>query len=262
MFTSLRGRSVIVTGASKGIGRGIALRFGEVGCNVLVVSRKQAEADSVAAEIAEAGGSAKGFAADISRQADCGAMARAAIDHFGGIDILCANAGIFPAAKLGAMTEADFDAVINTNLKGTFLTVSACLPAMKARRNGRIVLTSSITGPITGYPGWSHYGASKAGQLGFMRTASIELAPYGITVNAVMPGNIATEGLDGMGADYIRKMEQSVPMRRLGSVNDIANAALFFATDEAAYITGQGIVVDGGQILPESLAALEEMDAA
>lgn len=260
MFTSLEGRSVIVTGASKGIGRGIALRFGQVGCKVLVVSRKQAEADKVAAEIAAAGGTALGFAADISRKADCTAMAQAAVEAFGGIDILCANAGIFPAAKLSVMTEDDFDTVIDTNLKGTFLTVSACLAFMKARKKGRIILTSSITGPITGYPGWSHYGASKAGQLGFMRTASIELAPYGITVNAVMPGNIATEGLDGMGADYIRKMEMSVPMRRLGSVADIANAALFFATDEAAYVTGQGMVVDGGQILPESLAALEEMD--
>jgi 3-oxoacyl-[acyl-carrier protein] reductase len=117
-------------------------------------------------------------------------------------------------------------------------------------------LTSSITGPVTGYPGWSHYGASKAGQLGFMRTAAIELAPYGITVNAVLPGNIATEGLAGMGEEYVRTMTASIPMRRLGSALDIANAALFFASDEAAYITGQSLVIDGGQILPESLAAL------
>src|ERR1017187_6564772 len=157
------------------------------------------------------------------------------------------------------MTEAACDTVIGTNLKGTFLSVSACLPAMKAKKSGRIILTSSITGPVTGFPGWSHYGASKAGQLGFMRTAAIELAPYGITVNAVVPGNIATEALAGMGEDYIRTMEASVPMRRLGSVTDIANAALFFATDEAAYTTGQSLVLDGGQILPESLAALEDI---
>jgi 3-oxoacyl-[acyl-carrier protein] reductase len=261
MFTSLQGRSVIVTGASKGIGRGIALRFAQVGCKVLVVSRQIADAEAVAAEIAKGGGEAVPFAADVTRQTAMTAMAEAALRSFGGIDILCANAGIFPAAPLGTMTEADFDTVVGTNLKGTFLAVSACLPAMKAKKTGRIILTSSITGPVTGYPGWSHYGASKAGQLGFMRTAAIELAPFGITVNAVMPGNIATEGLDGMGADYLRKMEGSVPMRRLGSVNDIANAALFFATDEAAYITGQGMVIDGGQILPESLAALEAMDS-
>src|SRR6267378_109982 len=257
MFASLKGRSVIVTGASKGIGRGIALRFGLAGCRVLVVSRKSSEAEGVVTEIVAAGGTARGFAADVTRQAEMKAMADAAIAAFGTIDILCANAGIFPAAKLGAMTEADFDAVIGTNLKGTFLSVSACLPVMRAKKNGRIILTSSITGPVTGYPGWSHYGASKAGQLGFMRTAAIELARDGITVNAVLPGNIATEGLAGLGDDYIRTMEASVPMRRLGSITDIANAALFFASVEAAYITGQSLVVDGGQILPESLAALE-----
>jgi 3-oxoacyl-[acyl-carrier protein] reductase len=186
------------------------------------------------------------------------AMAQAALDAFGAIDVLCANAGIFPSARLGDMTGAEFDRVLHTNLKGTFQAVCACLPAMKRRRSGRIVITSSITGPITGYAGWAHYGASKAGQLGFMRTAAIELAPYGITVNAVLPGNIATEGLAGLGEEYTRAMSASVPMGRLGSVLDIANAALFFATDEAAYITGQSLVIDGGQILPESLGALAD----
>jgi 3-oxoacyl-[acyl-carrier protein] reductase len=259
MFNSLQGRSVIITGAGKGIGRGIAKRFGAEGCDVLLVSRTLSDAERVAAEIVAAGGSAKAFSADVRRSADMEAMAQAAVEAFGRIDILCSNAGIFPAAKLGAMTEADFDAVIDTNLKGTFLAVSACLPAMKAQSTGRIILTSSITGPITGYPGWAHYGATKAAQLGFMRTAAIELAPFNITVNAVLPGNIATEGLGNLGADYIRSMEASVPMGRLGTVTDIANAALFFASDEAAYVTGQSLVIDGGQVLPESLAALDEM---
>lgn len=259
MFTSLAGKTVIVTGASKGIGRGMARRFGEAGLNVLVVSRNLDEAEKVAGEI---GSNASGFAADVTVPGDCSAMAACALDRYGSIDVLCANAGIFPAAKLGAMTAADFDHVIGTNLKGTFLSVSAVLPEMKAKKKGRIVLTSSITGPITGYPGWSHYGASKAGQLGFMRTAAIELAPWNITVNAVMPGNIHTEGMDGMGPDYIASMEASIPMKRLGSVYDIANTALFFASEEAAYITGQTMVIDGGQVLPESLMALQEMGAA
>jgi 3-oxoacyl-[acyl-carrier protein] reductase len=253
MFNSLEGRSVIVTGASKGIGRGIALRFAEVGAQVLVVARTLAAADGVVSEILEAGGRAAGFAGDVSSQADMQAMARVAVEACGGVDILCANAGIFPMAT---MTEADFDLVMNTNLKGTFFAVSACLASMKARGQGRIIITSSITGPVTGFSGWSHYGASKAGQLGFMRTAALELAPFGITVNAVLPGNIATEGLTGMGADYVSSMEAAVPMKRLGSVTDIANAALFFASDEAAYVTGQSLIVDGGQILPESPAAM------
>ena len=256
MFKTLAGRSVIVTGASKGIGRGIALCFGAAGCRVLVVSRHLSEAQSVVDEIAAAGGQATAFEADVTRQADMQKMAAAAVAAHGGIDVLCANAGILPAAKLDAMTEADFDLVMDTNLKGTFLTVSACLPAMKLKKTGRIILTSSITGPVTGFPGWSHYGASKAGQLGFMRTAAIELAREGITVNAILPGNIATEGLAAMGEEYVRGMEASIPMRRLGAVADIGNAALFFASDEAAYITGQSLVVDGGQILPESLSAV------
>lgn len=256
MLKSLHGKTVIVTGGSRGIGKGIALRFGEAGLNVLVVSRNQADADAVAALI---GPHAAGFAADVATQEGCDAIVSSAVDRFGGVDVLCANAGIFPAARLGEMTAADFDQVISTNLRSTFLSVSAVLPAMTKAGSGRIVLTSSITGPITGFPGWSHYGASKAGQLGFMRTAAIELAPKNITVNAVMPGNIFTEGLEELGDEYIAKMEASIPMRRLGTVADIANAALFFASEEAAYITGQSIVVDGGQVLPESLGALEAM---
>ena len=183
-------------------------------------------------------------------------MAQTAADRLGGIDVLCANAGIFPEARLADMTEADIDEVIGTNLKGSILSVQACLPALAASGRGRVILTSSITGPITGYPGWTGYGASKAGQLGFMRTAAIELAPSRITVNAVLPGNIITEGLAELGDDYAAKMAASIPLRRLGSVDDIGYAALFLATDEAAYITGQTIVVDGGQVLPESPEAM------
>lgn len=254
MFAPLAGRSVIVTGGSRGIGRGMAGRFASAGCRVLVVARNRDEAEAVAATIAGAGGEAAGFAADVSDPQATAAMAREAERRFGGIDILCANAGIFPSAKLDEMTPDAFDRVIATNLRGTFLAVTACLPAMKRAGRGRIVVTSSITGPVTGYPGWAHYGASKAGQLGFVRTAAIELAADGITINAVMPGNIMTEGLSGIGPDYLARMEASIPMRRLGSVEDVANAALFFASDEAAWITGQTLVVDGGQILPEASA--------
>ncbi|MEN9219253.1 MAG: 3-oxoacyl-ACP reductase FabG, partial [Thermostichales cyanobacterium GMQP_bins_62] len=237
---------------SRGIGKGIARRFAEVGAKVVVGSRTLAEAEAVASSL---GG--VGFAVDVSHPQSCRELALFTKERFGRIDILCANAGIFPSAKLSAMSEADFDQVIGTNLKGTVFSVAAVLPMMQDQHWGRIIVTSSITGPITGYPGWSHYGASKAGQLGFIRTAAIELAPWNITVNAVMPGNIKTEGLDDLGEDYLAKMTASIPLKRLGSVMDVANAALFFATEEAAYITGQTLVVDGGQVLPESLMALE-----
>ena len=147
---------------------------------------------------------------------------------------------------------------MGTNLKGTFLSVKACVPYLKNSDQGRIVLTSSITGPVTGIPRYSHYGASKAGQLGFMRTACLELAKYGITVNAILPGNIITEGLAANGEDYYRAMLASVPLKRLGDPEDIGHAVLFLASKEAAYITGQTIIVDGGQIIPESLEALTQ----
>jgi 3-oxoacyl-[acyl-carrier protein] reductase len=121
-----------------------------------------------------------------------------------------------------------------------------------------VILTSSITGPITGFPGWTHYGASKAAQLGFLRTAAIELSPQQITVNAVLPGNISTEGIDALGPEYRAAMESSIPLGRMGDVEDIGNACLFLATLEAGYITGQTLVVDGGQVLPESMSALGE----
>jgi 3-oxoacyl-[acyl-carrier protein] reductase len=260
MFTSIAGRSAIVTGGTKGIGKGIARVMARAGANVLVTGRNQVDAERAVAEL-EALGSGKVayFLGDVADPASCRAMAQAAVDAFGGIDILCANAGIFPDSKLATMSEEDMDRVFDTNIKGTLLTVQACIPALAASGHGRVILTSSITGPITGYPGWAHYGASKAAQLGFMRTAAIELAPMGITVNAVLPGNVATEGLADLGEEYRTAMEMSIPQRRLGDVEDIGNAALFFATDEAAYITGQALAVDGGQVLPESLAALEAM---
>jgi 3-oxoacyl-[acyl-carrier protein] reductase len=260
MFTSIAGRSVIVTGGTKGIGKGIAQVMAKAGASVLVTGRNRDDAERTVAELDALGdGKVAYFLGDVADPESCRAMAQAAVDAFGGIDILCANAGIFPDAKLVVMTEADMDRVFDTNIKGTLLTVQACLPALTASRHGRVILTSSITGPITGFPGWAHYGASKAAQLGFMRTAAIELAPMGITVNAVLPGNVATEGLAELGEEYRAAMEASIPQRRLGGVEDIGNAALFFATDEAAYVTGQALVIDGGQVLPESLAALEAM---
>jgi 3-oxoacyl-[acyl-carrier protein] reductase len=150
------------------------------------------------------------------------------------------------------MTPDQLAVVLDVNVKGTVYSVQACLDALIESGRGRIVLTSSITGPITGFPGWSHYGASKAAQLGFMRTAAIELAPHKITVNAVLPGNIFTEGLADLGEDYLAGMARAIPAGALGTPEDIGYTAAFLASDEAGYITGQAIAVDGGQVLPES----------
>lgn len=246
MLKSLQGKTAIVTGASRGIGRGIALRLGRAGLNVLVVSRNQSDADKVAAEI---GAHASGFVADVSEDGDCDAMAAAALARYGSIDVLCANAGIFPTAKLGEMTGADFDRVISSNLKSSFLSISSVLPGMTAAGGGRIVLTSSITGPITGFPGWSHYGASKAGQLGFMRTACIELAKYGITVNAVMPGPVETTHFNRghpPGSAKRQTVIDKVLVGRLGTTQEIARAVTFLLDKDSGFITGQSLFVCGG----------------
>ena len=267
MFTSIAGRAVVVTGGTRGIGKGIASVFARNGAKVLITGRDSDTARAAADELhaqalaAEKPGEVSFVLADVASREDCRRMAAIAQERLGGIDVLCANAGIFPEGRLEDLTEEDLDQVFGTNLKGTVLTVQACLPGLAASGRGRVILTSSITGPITGFPGWTHYGASKAGQLGFMRTAAIELAPRRVTVNAVLPGNIVTEGLASLGDNYASGMTAAIPMRRLGTVDEIGYAALFLATDEAAYITGQSIVVDGGQVLPESPEAMAASSA-
>jgi 3-oxoacyl-[acyl-carrier protein] reductase len=259
MFNSLQGRTAIVTGGSKGIGRGIAETFAAVGVNVLVTARNEADLEATVSGLAGQSGKVSALSADVSNPEDCRRAVEAAVERHGSLDIVCANAGIFPSGRLEELTPEDIDQVIAVNFKGTVFIVQAALSALTATGRGRVIITSSITGPITGYPGWSHYGASKAAQLGFLRTAAIELAPKRITINAVLPGNIITDGLVEMGQEYMDQMASAVPAGRLGSVADIGNAALFFATDEASYITGQTLVVDGGQILPESHMAIAEL---
>jgi 3-oxoacyl-[acyl-carrier protein] reductase len=248
MFTPLTGRTVLVTGGTKGIGKGIAGVFAEAGAHVVVTGRDAQTGEAAARELG-----ARYIQGDVASEADCERMAAEA----GDVDVLCANAGVFPDVRLADMTAEDIDTIFAVNVRGTMLAVKACLPALARSGHGRVIVTSSITGPITGFPGWSHYGATKAAQLGFIRTAALELAGQGITINAVLPGNVVSEGLLEAGPEYRAAMEASIPQRKLGTVQDIGHAALFFATDEASYITGQTLVIDGGQVLPESLMALE-----
>ena len=256
MLTSFKGKSVIVTGGSKGIGRGIATVFARQGAKVTITARGEEALKLAAAEIE---GDVRYELCDVSDWASVQSMVANVIKTHGGLDVICANAGAFPQTKIIDMDPEEWDDVMATNLRSSFLCVKAVIPHFEKAGKGRVVLTSSITGAITGFPGWSHYGASKSGQLGFLKTAAMELSRYNTTINAVMPGNIYTEGLQNLGQEYLDTMAASIPLKRLGDVEDIGNAALFFASDEAAYITGQQIVVDGGQIIPESLEALAEI---
>lgn len=254
MLTPLTGRSIVVTGASKGIGRAIARACARNGAKVLVVARTADAAAAVCDTIIAEGGTARPQGADVRDPTAMEAMADYAVREFGGIDACIANAGIYPTASLDDMTVADWDDMMAVNLRGMFLAVKACLPHLKLSEQGRIVLMSSITGPITGNPGDAHYGATKAGMLGFARSAALELAPFGVTVNCILPGNIRTEGLDDLGEEYLSRMRASVPLGDLGDPDDIAAAGLFLLSREARYITGQTLIVDGGQTLPEARA--------
>ena len=259
MLTSIRDRSVIVTGGSKGIGKGIAQVFAAQGAKVMIAARGEADGMAAAKELRSSGGNAEFCQCDVSDWNSVQNMVNTTVDKFGGLHVICANAGAFPQTKMIDMDPAEWDQVMATNLKSAFLSVKASIPHFETAGGGRVVLTSSITGPVTGFPGWTHYGASKSGQLGFLKTACMELSRYNVTINAVMPGNIYTEGLQDLGQEYLDTMAASIPLKRLGNVADIGNAALFFASDEAGYITGQTIIVDGGQIIPESLEAIDEI---
>jgi 3-oxoacyl-[acyl-carrier protein] reductase len=247
---TLTGRTAIVTGASRGIGRGIARVFSDAGANLVLMARTEAALEEVAGSldssrtIAVAGDVRS--AEDIQRAIDSGR------ERFGALDVFCHNAGIYPERPIEQIDLSEWHEVIDTNLTSTFLAVKACMPVMREQQYGRIVLISSITGVLTGIPGLSHYSASKAGMLGFMRTAALELAPARVTINAIEPGSVRTEGLAGLvGEDDFASMIEHIPLGSLCEPEDIGYAALFLASDGARLITGQTIVVDGGQTLPE-----------
>jgi 3-oxoacyl-[acyl-carrier protein] reductase len=246
-MSRLQGKVALVIGAARGIGEGIAQRFVEEGAKLVIADTEVDAGQNTARRL---GGVF--VETDISQQAEAERAVATAIGHFGGLDILVQNAGIFPWTLIENISPAEWDKVLAVNLKGTFLAARAALPHMKAKRSGRMIFTSSITGPRVTSPGHGHYSASKAGINGFIKAAALEFSGYGITVNGIEPGNILTAGLEmGRSPAFIRSMEAAIPLGRLGTPRDIGNCALFLASDEADYITGTTITVDGGQTLPE-----------
>ena len=240
---------MIVTGASRGIGRGISQVFAQAGANVVLMARGREGLDAVAADLDPDRTIA--IAGDVTNRRDLDRTISAARQRFGRLDVFCHNVGIYPETPLEHVTLEEWQTVIDTNLTSTLLAVQACAPAMREQRYGRIVLVSSITGVRVGYPGLSAYSATKAGMLGFMRTAALELAPFGITINGVEPGSVRTEGLVKLGEEAIASMIKHIPIGSLGEPEDVAHTVLFLASDGARFITGQSVVVDGGQTLPE-----------
>jgi 3-oxoacyl-[acyl-carrier protein] reductase len=249
MTKRLANKVAIITGASKGIGKGIAKIFASHGAKLVITGRDRTSLEKAAQEI---GGDIIPVVANMTSGTDMNNLAKLALEKFGRIDILCQNAGIYPTQLLRNMSESEWDEVCDINLKGSFLILKACLPIMEKQKYGRIVMTSSITGPKVTQPGFAHYAASKSGMNGLIKTAALEYAHLGITVNGIEPGNISTEGLDDRAPEIVQSLIKAIPMGKFGTAEDVAYAALFLASDEAKYITGETIVVDGGQILPES----------
>jgi 3-oxoacyl-[acyl-carrier protein] reductase len=248
----LDGQVAIVTGGARGIGLGIATVLRAEGADVVIADIDGAAAADAASRLCAAGEHAHAVRADVTSEADANAMAAEAIRRWGRIDILAANAGIYPHISLSDVTVADWNRVMAINVTGAMLAIRACMPSMAERGYGRVVLTSSITGSVVGQPGYTHYGASKAAMLGLMRSGALELAGAGITVNAVLPGNIRTPGFADLGAEHERRMLAAIPAKRFGEPEDVGWAVRFLASREAAYITGQTLIIDGGQVLPES----------
>ena len=248
----LDGQVAVVTGGARGIGLGIATVLRAEGADVVIADVDGEAAAETASRLSGTGEHAIAVRADVTEQADVGNMAAAAVSRWGRIDILAANAGIYPHIPLSDLAVADWNRVMAINVTGAMLAIQASVPAMTEQGYGRIVLTSSITGSIVGQPGYTHYGASKAAMLGLMRSAALELAAAGITVNAVLPGNIRTPGFAELGAEHERRMLAAIPANRFGEPADVGWAVRFLASREAAYITGQTLIIDGGQVLPES----------
>ena len=247
MTKRLKNRTALVIGAARGIGAGIVERFIEEGAHVVLADNNAAVGQATAKRLG-----ARFIETNIALKADAERAVAETVDHFGGLDILVQNAGIYPWTLIENIEPEEWDSVMAVNLRGTFLAARAALTVMRPKNYGRMVFTSSITGPRVTSPGHGHYSASKAGINGFIKAAALEFAGYGITVNGVEPGNILTEAIvEHRSQAFIRNMEEAVPLGRLGTPRDIANAVLFLASDEASYITGTTIIVDGGQTLPE-----------
>jgi NAD(P)-dependent dehydrogenase (short-subunit alcohol dehydrogenase family) len=240
----LQGKVALVTGAASGIGAATAKRFAREGALVVVNDAKAEGVEAVAAELRAAGAKAVVAVGDVSKKADCERMVGEAVRTFGRLDILINNAGINRDAMAAKMTEEQWDAVLAVNLKGTFLCAQAALPGMRERAWGRVVNTSSI-GSL-GNIGQANYAASKAGVIGLTKTLALEYARHGVTVNAVAPGPVMTAMLAGVPDPIKEKIIAQVPVGRIAAPDEIASVHVFLASDEAAFITGQVIFVDGG----------------
>ena len=247
------GRTVVVTGGASGIGRTIALTFAAHGAQVVIADLNGDGAEAVAAQIRTAGGNATALCCDLADPAAPGEIIQAAAEAYGRIDVVVHNAAYFPLTPFAEITPALLAKTFAINVGAAFGLLQAAMQHFEAGGGGRMLVTSSVTGPRVAYPGLAHYAASKSGVNGFIRAAALEVAAHGVTVNGVEPGMIRTPAQDNLGGSEVTAaLCQGIPLGRLGEPADIAAAMLFLASPGASYVTGQTIIVDGGALLPEA----------
>jgi 3-oxoacyl-[acyl-carrier protein] reductase len=247
-MSQLANQIAVVTGAGRGIGRAIALKFAGAGADVVCLSRTQENSDKVANEVRALGRKAWALAVDVSDSAAVNTACEKILTDCGKIDILVNNAGVTRDGLLMRMSDADWDAVLDTNLKGAFLLTKAFFRVFAKQRAGRIINISSVIGLI-GNPGQANYAASKAGLIGFTQSVARELASRGVTVNAIAPGFIETDMTSVLNEELKATILKQIPLGKFGSADDIAEASLFLASPQARYITGQVLTVDGGMVM-------------
>jgi NAD(P)-dependent dehydrogenase (short-subunit alcohol dehydrogenase family) len=247
---SLSDRTAIVTGAGQGMGRAVARALSHLGARIVVNDIEGERARAAAEDIRSSGGDSLAVQADVTDSPSVRRLVEEAVGRYGGVHILVNNAGILRPTRVPDISEAEWDHVIGVNLKGTFLCSQAVLPHMQEARWGRIVNLSSTAGKSVSTIGGAHYTAAKAGILGFTRHLAKEVAAHGITVNAVCPGLIDTEMVRStISEDRIREYEQSFPISRLGTPEEVADLVVFLASDRAAYITGASLDITGGDLM-------------
>ena len=250
---NLHGRAALVTGGGRGIGAAIARVFAQAGAQVLIANRSADAGEAVAAALRAEDHAAQAIGCDIGRRDEAERAVAEAARRFGRLDIVVHNAAINPWASLESIEDQALDDTLAVNLKACFWLAQAALPHWRAQHGGRMLVTSSVTGPRVAMPGSSAYAASKAGVNGFIRSAALELAHEGITVNGVEPGYIAKQGGSLLSdPERAARIARHIPAGALGRPDDIAHAMCFLASDAASYVTGQTLVVDGGSTLPES----------
>ncbi len=257
MQVDLKGKVAIVTGSGQGIGEGIAKVFAKSGAKVVIATRSAGNGQETVDDIHKQGGEAFLLQCDVGSRSEIERLVAATVEQWGRIDVVIHNAAIFPMHSVADMPDEVLDQTLAINMKAGFWLTQESLPYFRKQGGGRIILTSSVTGPTVAMPGTSNYAASKGGVNAFIRTAALELARENITVNGVEPGYIMTQAMRLLAdEEELDEMASLIPKGEIGKSEDIAYTMLFLASDEASYITGQTIIVDGGSTLPESPVVL------